>query len=98
MSTAVPRRTAAMMGGMNRLFGAAARPRTAISPTVVIACKWPGGLMLQLPGKQRQLSGPQHKSPFAKTTVDREFWDSWLAANKDSPLVKDKIVFPINET
>jgi hypothetical protein len=41
--------------------------------------------------------GEQHKGPmaggYALTTVDADFWNAWYEANKDSDIVRNRVIF-----
>lgn len=63
--------------------------------TVVVQCNYPNGMILQLKnGQQIMVKGHINativENGFGLTDgVDSEFWDQWLAENKDFPVVKN---------
>ena len=71
---------------------------------IVVACKLPNGLHLDVPGKGRvTLKGvalpfgvaPEAPMPggYTLTQVDEEFWQAWVKNHADSDIVQKKIVF-----
>jgi hypothetical protein len=88
--------------------------QTSGAEIVVVGCKLPSGLFLELiphnegwnpppTGPRVRLNGSNsvdrtiHVNPriltYGRTTVNKSFWDQWLAANKESEIVKKGFVF-----
>jgi len=71
-----------------------------MAKTVVIGCKLPHGLILELPmdtTKKVTLNGRKKAlivgADYAMTDVDSDFWDTWLALNGEFPAVKSGAIF-----
>lgn len=71
-----------------------------MSKTVVVACKLPHGIVLEHPMNPANtvtLNG-RNKSPiigatYATTAVDADFWEQWLAVNKEFGAIKSGAIF-----
>jgi len=66
------------------------------SPTVVVGCKLPNGIILDVDGKRITLNGANTThiiGGYGLTTVDAAFFAAWLKAHAESPLVKKNIIF-----
>jgi hypothetical protein len=67
---------------------------------VVVGCKLPHGITIEHPmdpTKTVDIKG-KNKSPiigaeYAITEVDGDFWDQWIAVNKEFPAVKSGAIF-----
>lgn len=71
-----------------------------MAKTVVIGCKLPHGLIIELPTdttKKVTLNGRNKAvivgAEYATTEVDSDFWDTWLALNAEFPAVKSGTIF-----
>lgn len=71
-----------------------------MAKTVVIGCKLPHGLILELPtdtAKTVKLNGRNKAlivgADYATTDIDSDFWDMWFALNSDFPAVKSGAIF-----
>lgn len=66
---------------------------------VVVGCRLPWGLVIQLNGKQYELNGRNKASqaglvlPYGSTLVDKDFANKWFAANKAWPPVESGAIF-----
>ena len=75
-----------------------------MSETVIIGCKLPNGIVLELPkdpSKTVEIGGLNAikiiGAPYCQTEISKEFWDLWLAGNKDfPPLVSGALFFAKN--
>ena len=71
---------------------------------VIIGCRLPNGIILEHPTnpkKKVELAGLNKTTiigaTYAQTDVDSEFWEAWLAANREfAPLVNGAIFFAKN--
>lgn len=66
--------------------------------TVIVACKLPNGLVLDLPGVEQRvrLNGSHHRELVAGhglTEVDEEFWNAWVELHKDFEPLKKELIF-----
>lgn len=67
---------------------------------VVVGCKLPHGIIIQHPmdpTKKVELAGKNKAlivgADHASTEVDSDFWEQWLAVNKEFPAVKSGAIF-----
>ena len=75
-----------------------------MSETVFVGCKLPNGIVLELPkdpSQKVEIGGLNAikiiGAPYCQTEVSKEFWDLWLAGNKDfPPLVSGALFFAKN--
>lgn len=65
--------------------------------TVVIGCKLPNGLILQVGDKQHAVNGFNHSYVVGghgiTDDVPQDFWDAWVAENKDRAVLKNGFIF-----
>lgn len=65
--------------------------------TVTVGCKLPHGIHMDLDGKRVTLNGSNSSNVIGghgiTENVDKEFFDKWVAQRKDSPMVKNGLVF-----
>jgi len=66
--------------------------------TVIVACKLPAGLVLDLPGVEKKfvLNGAHHEDAIAghgMTEVDAGFWEKWCDVYKDFEPLKKELIF-----
>lgn len=65
-------------------------------PTVVVGCKLPNGVIIQVDKTKVTLNGANSSliaGGYGLTNVDAAFFTQWLKLNADSTLVKKSIVF-----
>ena len=67
---------------------------------VVVGCKLPHGIIIQHPmdpNKKVELAGKNKAlivgADYATTEVDGDFWEQWVAVNKEFPAVKSGAIF-----
>jgi hypothetical protein len=77
-----------------------APPRPFFRSKVLIGCRLPSGLLLQLPRDRKiqvKIDGVASSkiigSSFAVTLVDADFWAEWKAAYAKSPLLTSQVIF-----
>lgn len=63
---------------------------------VTVGCKLPNGIHLDVQDKRVTLNGANSSriiGGYGLTQVDKDFWDAWVKAYADSPMLKNHLVF-----
>jgi hypothetical protein len=63
---------------------------------VIVGCKLPNGLIIQMGDKTVELKGANSTEIIGGhgiTSVDKDFWDAWYAANLDFPAVEKELIW-----
>lgn len=72
------------------------------SVMVTVGCKLPHGIHMDLGGKRVTLNGTNTSNVIGgyglTENVDKEFFDKWLATHKESPMVKNDLIFAHEKT
>ncbi len=65
--------------------------------TVTVGCKLPHGLHLDINGKRVTVNGVNSTEIIGgygmTKDVDKEFFDAWMALNREHPAVKNELIF-----
>ena len=64
---------------------------------VLIGCKLPNGIILDVDGKTAELNGLNKSviigATYAITTIDADFWAAWKAQNATYPALSNGVIF-----
>lgn len=69
---------------------------------VTIVCKLPHGIIIQVGAKTQQINGcngvEDNNNLGLTTEVAADFWQAWLANNKDHDIVKNRLIYADTQT
>jgi hypothetical protein len=67
------------------------------SVTVTVGCKLPHGIHMDVAGKRITLNGANTSNVIGghgiTENVDKEFFDKWKDMHKESPMIKNELIF-----
>lgn len=65
--------------------------------TITVGCKLPHGIHMDLDGKRVTLNGANSAAVIGghgiTENVDKEFFDKWVGQRKDTPMIKNGLIF-----